>query len=80
LRHVRQERVGNIGVGDGRFGKGTGDGPATSVSAIRKVFAIKEFFASNEALAIRTRPEFVAVQAGGRHGRIFSSRVARGSL
>jgi hypothetical protein len=92
LRHGRQERVGDIGVGNGRFGKDTGDGPAPPVSAIRKVFAIKEFLAIKEAIALKEalaleealaigkRPEFVAVEAGRCHGKVFSSGVARGAL
>jgi hypothetical protein len=82
----------------GWCGKDTGDGPATSTSAIRKVLAIeeavaiKEDFATKEVLAIEEvlaikevlaigkQPEFVAVEAGRRHGKVFSSGVARGSL
>ncbi len=77
LRHGRRERVADIGVGDGWD---TGNEPATSVSAIRKVFAIKELFAREEALAIGKRPEFMAVEAGRRHGQVFSAGVACGAL
>jgi hypothetical protein len=83
---AREERVGDIGVNGGWFGKDTGDGPATSVSAIGKAFTVKDFFAIEEtlaieeALAIGKRPEFVAVEAGRRHGKVFSSGVARGPL
>ena len=69
-----------------------GNGPATWVSAIRKVIAIKGFFAVKktlavektlaieEALALGKRPKSVAVEAGRRHGKIFSSGMARGAL
>jgi hypothetical protein len=92
LRQGRQERDGDIGVGRGWCGKDTGYGPATSDSAIRKVlsieeavaikelFAIREDFAIKEVLAIGKQPEFVAVEPGRRHGKVFSSGVARGSL
>ena len=62
-----------VGVG---VAKDTGNGPATSDSAIKKVlaieeavaikevFAIREDLAAKEVLAIGKQPEFVAVEAG----------------
>src|ERR1700688_2639192 len=51
---IRQERVGDIGVGNiAWFSKDTGDGPATSASAIRKVLAIRKVFAIRKVLAIK---------------------------
>jgi hypothetical protein len=60
--------------------KDTDDGPATAVAAITKVSGITKVSWIRKVLAIGKRPKIVAVDAGRRHGKVFSSGIARGSL